>query len=128
MSSRVTSLIEMKCLFGGGAGGRRSSRMTRISAVMAPLLWRWDEQNAVDRAERGGVAGPLLDKPPQSLCERDTPRLDADQRDACEVRIGLDDLVRDPRERPAKRFRVHQDLVRGSRRRQLHSTPFRPHW
>src|SRR5438132_4581920 len=48
MSSRVTSLIEMKCLFGGGAGGRRSSRMTRISAVMAPLLWRWDEQNAVD--------------------------------------------------------------------------------
>src|SRR5919201_5034774 len=47
-SSRVTSLIEMKCRFGGGAGGRRSSRITLMSAVMAPLLWRWDEQDAVD--------------------------------------------------------------------------------
>src|SRR4051794_17145802 len=48
-SSRVTSLIEMKCRFGGGAGGRRSSRMTRISAIVrAPLLWRWNEQNLVD--------------------------------------------------------------------------------
>src|SRR3954470_19410985 len=47
-SSRVTSLIEMKCRFGGGAGGRRSSRMTRISAIVAPLLWRWSEENLVD--------------------------------------------------------------------------------
>src|SRR5437016_9367992 len=47
-SSRVTSLIEMKCRFGGGAGGRRSSRMTRISAMVWFLLWGWDEQNAVD--------------------------------------------------------------------------------
>src|SRR5947209_18327846 len=47
-SSRVMSLIEMKCRLGGGAGGRRSSRMTRMSAVMAPLLWRWHEQDAVD--------------------------------------------------------------------------------
>src|SRR5919206_4651323 len=46
-SSRVTSLMEMKCRFGGGAGGRRSSRMTRISA-MAPLFWRWYEQDLVD--------------------------------------------------------------------------------
>src|ERR1044071_10051064 len=44
----MTSLIEMKCRFGGGAGGRRSSRMTRISAIVAPLLWRWNEQDLVD--------------------------------------------------------------------------------
>src|ERR671924_233773 len=47
-SSRVTSLIEMKCRFGGGAGGRSSSRMTRISAIVAPLFWRGHEQNLVD--------------------------------------------------------------------------------
>src|SRR3989440_12230140 len=47
-SSRVTSLIEMKCRLGGGAGGRRSSRITRISAIVAPLFWRGHEQNLVD--------------------------------------------------------------------------------
>src|SRR3954447_4472466 len=47
-SSRVTSLIEMKCRLGGGAGGRRSSRMTRISAIVAPLLWLRNEQDLVD--------------------------------------------------------------------------------
>src|SRR3954454_5484232 len=47
-SSLVTSLIEMKCRLGGGEGGRRSSRMTRISAIVAPLLWRWNEQDLVD--------------------------------------------------------------------------------
>src|SRR4051812_46519265 len=47
-SSRVTSLIEMKCRLGGGAGGRRSSRMTRISAIVAPLFWLWHEQDLVD--------------------------------------------------------------------------------
>src|SRR5919197_2121403 len=47
-SSRVTSWIEMKCRFGGGAGGRRSSRMTRMSAIVTPLFRRWYEQNLVD--------------------------------------------------------------------------------
>src|ERR671937_1190017 len=47
-SSRVTTLIEMKCRFGGGAGGRRSSRMTRMSAIVRCLLWRGDEQDGVD--------------------------------------------------------------------------------
>src|SRR4029453_13622116 len=37
----------MKCRFGGGAGGRRSSRMTRMSAIVT-LLWRGDEQDLVD--------------------------------------------------------------------------------
>src|SRR3954462_4053751 len=47
-SSLVTSWIEMKCRFGGGAGGRRSSRMTRMSAIVRCLLWCWYEQNLVD--------------------------------------------------------------------------------
>src|SRR5215831_7003870 len=47
-SSRVTSLIEMKCRFGGGAGGRKSSRMTRISAIVRCLLWSRYEQHLVD--------------------------------------------------------------------------------
>src|SRR6266550_3326762 len=47
-SSRVTSLIEMKCRLGGDVGGRRSSRMTRISAILVGLLWCGNEQDAVD--------------------------------------------------------------------------------
>src|SRR2546423_7324903 len=47
MSSRVTSLIEMKCRRGGEAGGRRSSRMTRMSAIVT-LLGCGYEQDAVD--------------------------------------------------------------------------------
>src|SRR6266700_898516 len=48
MSSRETSLIEMKCRLGGDVCGRRSSRMTRISAILVCLLWCGNEQNAVD--------------------------------------------------------------------------------
>src|SRR2546427_6200646 len=44
--SRVTSLIEMKWRFGGGAGGRRSSRMTLISPIVGFLRFR-DQQDAV---------------------------------------------------------------------------------
>src|SRR3954468_17188258 len=47
-SSRVTSLIEMKCRRGGGAGGRRSSRMTLISPMVGLLLGIGDEQDPVD--------------------------------------------------------------------------------
>src|SRR5438309_11481699 len=46
-SSRVTSVIEMKCRFGGGAGGRRAARMTRMSPIVA-LLGIRDQQDAVD--------------------------------------------------------------------------------
>src|SRR3989442_12256519 len=45
--SRVTSLIEMKWRFGGGAGGRRSSRMTLISPIVGLLRFR-DQEDAVD--------------------------------------------------------------------------------
>src|SRR5919201_7130752 len=47
-SSRVTSLIEMKCRRGGGAGGRRSSRMTLISPIVGFLLRVRDQQDSVD--------------------------------------------------------------------------------
>src|SRR5919204_2075162 len=47
-SSRVTSAIEMKCRRGGGAGGRRSSRMTLISPTVVLLLRLGDEQDSID--------------------------------------------------------------------------------
>src|SRR5919199_4815141 len=45
-SSRVTSVIEMKCRRGGGSGGRRSSRITWISPMS--FLRVRDEQDLVD--------------------------------------------------------------------------------
>src|SRR4051794_31030505 len=236
-SSLVTSLIEMKCRFGGGAGGRRSSRMTRMSAIVRSLLWRWYEQNLVDLvhldelhldalvargrevladvvganrqlavaavdedgeldalgapvveqgldrsadrpsgvehvvdendrlalerkvegrrphdglrvprriaaahlhvvsvegdvdgAQGRRVTGALFDEASEALRERNTARLDADERDARQIRIRLDDLVRDAGKRAAQTFRVQQDLLRRNGRRHVHSTPFRPHW
>src|SRR6059058_1256951 len=48
-SSRVTSLIEMKCRRRGGSGGRRSSRITWISPMAVLLLLRVrDQQDSVD--------------------------------------------------------------------------------
>src|SRR5919202_3304128 len=46
-SSRERSRIEIRCRFGGGAGGSRSSRITRISAI-GLLFGGRDEQDAVD--------------------------------------------------------------------------------
>jgi hypothetical protein len=45
--------------------------------------------------------------------KRHAARLNADERYACEIGIRLDDLVRDPRQRPAERVSIEQD---GSRR------------
>src|SRR5262249_29375219 len=72
----------------------------------------------VDGAERGSLAGALIDEPAQALRERDAARLDADERDAAEIRGALDDLVRDARERPAERLVVEDDRSR----RLSHST------
>src|SRR4029453_6931963 len=46
-SSRETSPIESRCRRCAGAGGSRSSRITRMSP-MDLLLWRRDEQHLVD--------------------------------------------------------------------------------
>ena len=67
----------------------------------------------VDCAEIGRGAGSLLDQPSQPVRKRHAARLDADERDAGEVWIRLDDLVRDPRQCPAERIGIEQD---GSRR------------
>ena len=39
-----------------------------------------------------------MDQPAEPLGDRDAARVDADQRDALEVGVALDDLVRDPRQ------------------------------
>jgi hypothetical protein len=67
----------------------------------------------VDRAEVGRCAGALFDQPSQTVRERHTARLDADERDAGEIGICLDDLVRDPRQRSPERIGIEQN---GSRR------------
>jgi hypothetical protein len=50
----------------------------------------------VDGAQVGRRAGPLLDQTSQAVRERDAASLDADERDPGQVRVRLDDLVRDP--------------------------------
>src|SRR4051812_244866 len=47
-SSRVTSLIEMKCRRGGWSGGRMSSRITWISPMAVLLFSVRDQQDSVD--------------------------------------------------------------------------------
>jgi hypothetical protein len=48
--------------------------------------------------------------------ERNAARVDADERDAVELRVGLDDLVRDPTEALRDRRLVEQELRAGLRR------------
>ena len=67
----------------------------------------------VDRAEIGRCAGALFDQSSQTVRERHAAGLDADERDAGEIGICLDDLVRDPRQRPAERISIEEN---GSRR------------
>ena len=50
----------------------------------------------VDRAEVDLDAAELLDQPAEAVGERDAARVDADERDAVEVGVRLDDLVGDP--------------------------------
>ena len=95
----------------------------------------------VDRAELDLEAGELVDQAAEPVGERHSARVDADEGDRVELRVPLDDLVRDPprasargprhRERPAR-----PPLPRGSRRAgrgertagvHVHVSPFRPH-
>src|SRR5919197_4523463 len=69
-SSRVTSLIEMKCRRGGGSGGRRSSRSTVISPMVHFLLRARDEQDAVDLVHLDELhLDPLLARGRQVLAD-----------------------------------------------------------
>ena len=66
----------------------------------------------VDRAERGLDAAPLGDECAQAPGERDAARVDADERQLGEVVVALDQLVREPRERPRQGICV-ENLARG---------------
>src|SRR6266511_3774745 len=183
-SSLVRSPIEIRCRRGGGPGGRRSSRMTRMSAIGRLLFLAGDEQDSVDlvnldelhldalvargrkvladvvgpdrqlavaavceageldsggaavveervdrrsdgasrvedvvpvegnveRPERKLDAGALGDQPAEPLRDRDTARVDPDERGSLDLGIALDDLVRDANERALDRLRVENDL------------------
>jgi hypothetical protein len=64
----------------------------------------------VELSERDLGFGELCDAPAQPLGERRPARVDADERDTREVGVSLDDLVRDPRQRPADRVGVKDGL------------------
>ena len=60
----------------------------------------------------------LLDQPTETVRKGDAAGLDPDERDPRQIRVRLDDLVRDPRQRPPQCVGIEED---GSRRG-LHRT------
>jgi hypothetical protein len=48
--------------------------------------------------------------------DRHAARVDADERDAVELGVALDDLVRDPRQRAVDRVGVEEDPLLGGHR------------
>ena len=73
---------------------------------------------AGDRTEIGCSAGSLLDQPAETVRKGDAAGLDPDERHPHQIWIRLDDLVRDPRQRPPQCVGIEED---GSRR-SLHRT------
>src|SRR5439155_18839443 len=65
----------------------------------------------VELPERELDAAALFDQPPESLRERDTAPVDADEGDLVEVVVLLDDLVRDAGERPVDCLGVEEHLA-----------------
>jgi len=70
----------------------------------------------VELSERDLGPREVGDPPPQPLRERDAARVDPDERDPLEVRVALDDLVRDPRQRALDRLGVEDRLRCGGLR------------
>ena len=70
----------------------------------------------VDRADRRLDAAPLGDERAQPVRERDAARVDPDEGEPPEVVVALDQLVRQPRERPRQGVCV-EDLARRARAR-----------
>jgi hypothetical protein len=70
----------------------------------------------VQLAERDLGARQLGDAAAQALGDRDAARVDADEGDALELGIPLDDLVRDPRQRPVDRLGIEDSLRFGGLR------------
>jgi hypothetical protein len=69
----------------------------------------------IDGAELDCGAGEVLDQAPQALRERHPAGVDADQRDAIELGIALDDLVRDPVQRALQSICIEEDALSGGR-------------
>jgi hypothetical protein len=87
--------------------GRLASAHVHVVAV----------EGDVELAEGDLRAAQLLDALPQPLRKRDAARVDADERDAREVGVPLDDLVCDARQRARDRFGIEKDFrCRGLRR------------
>ena len=88
----------------------------------------------VERAEGELEPAALGDERAEAGGERDAARLDADERDAAEILVPLDELVRDPRERTCDRVLVEQFFGRpsafggGTGDVRRHRAPFRPRW
>ena len=89
--------------------GRAHDRLRVKRSAAAAHLDVVAVEGDVDGTDVRRGAGAFLDEAPQALGDRHAPRLDPDESDAREVRVGLDDLVRDPRERAAERIGVEQN-------------------
>jgi hypothetical protein len=63
----------------------------------------------VERAEGDLPAREVGDVPAKPMRKRDAARVDADERDAVEVAVSLDDLVRDSRHRSAEGVLVQEE-------------------
>jgi hypothetical protein len=70
----------------------------------------------VELAERDLRAGELGDPAAQALGERDAARVDADEGDALELGVALDDLVRDARQRALDVIGIEDSLGFGGLR------------
>jgi aminopeptidase len=93
----------------------------------------------VELSERDLATGEVGDPTPKAVRERDTSRVDPDERNPVELGVPLDDLVRDPGERPLDGLFVeengfalgvrHAHACRRTRARagSVIRTPFRPH-
>src|SRR5919202_1490512 len=69
---------------------------SRSSRVTSPIEIKCRRGGGGD----GRVAGALLDQAAEPLRERNAAGLDPDECDARQVRVALDDLVRDAGQRP----------------------------
>ena len=80
----------------------------RIEAALGEVV---AVQRDVERADGRASALECLDGSREALGERDATRLDADEHEALEATVALDDLVREACERPAHAFLVEDDAA-----------------
>jgi hypothetical protein len=91
--------------------GRADERLSAPRRLAGAHLDVVAVEGDVQVAERELMAAELGDPAPDSLRERNTAGLDADECDALELGIPLDDLVGDSRERALDRLGVEEDLL-----------------